>query len=246
MKNKLVTAIAVIAASAFVFADTASEGGMVLNPKSFQGKAAIINVQKRVRHREIEAVAKVLAEASGCNVVAEIANGGAADAAALKKKSEAGVVVIIVSDEITPAMLLAPEDNWGVVNVQRLVSDLASERAKEKFLAGRTRKETIRAFSILCGGGSSQFKGNVMNADTLRETDYMKETIPVDLIAYWQRHLATLGITRKKMASYADACQQGWAPQPTNDVQRTIWNQVHAIPDKPITIEFDSKRDKGK
>ena len=44
--------------------------------------------------------------------------------------------------------------------------------------------------------------------------------------------------------TYKSACQEGWAPEPTNDVQRTIWKQVHAVPDKPITIEFDPKKDK--
>jgi len=27
-------------------------------------------------------------------------------------------------------------------------------------------------------------------------------------------------------------------PAPTNDVQKAIWEKVHAIPDKPITIEY--------
>ena len=39
------------------------------------------------------------------------------------------------------------------------------------------------------------------------------------------------------------------APKPTfssalYDVQRAIWKEVHSIPDKPITIEFDPKKDK--
>ena len=38
--------------------------------------------------------------------------------------------------------------------------------------------------------------------------------------------------------------EEGWSPSPTNDVQRAIWEKVHAIPDKPLTIEFDPKIDK--
>ena len=46
------------------------------------------------------------------------------------------------------------------------------------------------------------------------------------------------------VATYKRACREGWAPTPTNDVQRAIWEKVHAIPDKPLTIEFDPKIDK--
>ena len=43
---------------------------------------------------------------------------------------------------------------------------------------------------------------------------------------------------------YRQACKEGRAPVPTNDVQRAIWNKVHQIPDSPLVIEFDPKRDR--
>ncbi len=52
------------------------------------------------------------------------------------------------------------------------------------------------------------------------------------------------GIEPLKVASYMRACQEGWAPAPTNDIQKAIWNEVYKIPDKPITINFDPKKDK--
>ena len=48
-----------------------------------------------------------------------------------------------------------------------------------------------------------------------------------------------LGVAVRRRVSYHKACEEGWAPAPTNDIQRAIWDKVHAIPDKPITIEFD-------
>ena len=57
-------------------------------------------------------------------------------------------------------------------------------------------------------------------------------------------YLKGYGITPKAYSTYKKACEEGWAPQPVNDAQRKIWNQVHAIPDKPLTIEFDPKKDK--
>lgn len=47
-----------------------------------------------------------------------------------------------------------------------------------------------------------------------------------------------------RVAKYSEACQEGWAPPPTNEFQKAIWDKVHAIPDKPMTIEFDPKKDK--
>ena len=60
-------------------------------------------------------------------------------------------------------------------------------------------------------------------------------------IAVWFAVAAAIG---KRSVPYSRACREGWAPPPTNDVQRTIWKQVHAVPDKPIKIEFDPKKDK--
>ena len=242
MKSKMIIGLCIAMCAVMAVADTESEGGLVVNPSSFKGKIAIVNAQKVVSNSEIENVATTLSNASGCNVVTESGSPAITEAASHKNKSQAEVAIVVVADETTPAMLLAPEDHWGVVNVNRLTDDLGSERAKVKFLPHRTRKEIIRAFSILCGGGSSQFKGNVMNAASMREMDYMKETIPVDMINYWRLHLATLGVTPKKVASYADACQQGWAPPPTNSVQKAIWDQIHAMPANPMKIEFDPKK----
>ena len=44
--------------------------------------------------------------------------------------------------------------------------------------------------------------------------------------------------------TYAAACRMGWAPPPTNDIQRVIWDKVHAVPAKPMKIEFDPKTGK--
>ena len=36
--------------------------------------------------------------------------------------------------------------------------------------------------------------------------------------------------------TYKDACEAGWAPMPTNDVQRSIWQKVHEMPAEPLKI----------
>jgi len=70
------------------------------------------------------------------------------------------------------------------------------------------------------------------------------DELPVDVTAKMLPYFEARGVKSEQLIPYRVAVQEGWAPQPTNDVQRTIWNQIHAIPDKPITIEFDPKKDK--
>ena len=82
-------------------------------------------------------------------------------------------------------------------------------------------------------------------AKTLAELDAISATTPWPL-----QHNAMVdrlekrGVKMVKVGTYRQACQEGWAPAPKNDEQKAIWNQVHAIPDKPIKIEFDPKKDK--
>ena len=68
--------------------------------------------------------------------------------------------------------------------------------------------------------------------------------VPPDVFPRMLHYIGALGIRPVVQATYKKACQEGWAPAPTNDVQKAIWEKVHAIPDKPITIEFDPKKDK--
>ena len=57
-------------------------------------------------------------------------------------------------------------------------------------------------------------------------------------------YMAGFGVAPAKLVPYQIACREGWAPPPTNDVQKAVWEKVHSIPDKPLTIEYDPKNDK--
>ena len=45
-----------------------------------------------------------------------------------------------------------------------------------------------------------------------------------------------------KRSVYRKACEEGWAPAPTNDVQKAIWDKVHAMPTEPIKIKPETKK----
>ena len=66
----------------------------------------------------------------------------------------------------------------------------------------------------------------------------------MDVVQRFWDYMKPLGVLPAQRATYMKACQEGWAPPPTNDVQKAVWEKVHAIPDKPITIEYDPKKDK--
>ena len=215
-------------------------GGDIERPDSFRGKVVFVDTQSRVAFTNVVLAANTLKEATGCNVVAEKASAGKPEG--FMKSLDAAVVVVVVDDDTTPAMLVAPEDHWGVVNVAKLVDDLPTEKAKTRFIGSRTTKEVIRAFSLLCGGGSSQFPGNMMNATSLRKLDTTVDSIPVDMVGYYQDYLKTLGVTVRATTSYKTACREGWAPAPTNAIQKAIWDKVHAVPATPMKIEFDPKK----
>ena len=58
------------------------------------------------------------------------------------------------------------------------------------------------------------------------------------------KFLPEIGFSPAAVATYLTACSEGWAPAPTNDVQKAIWEKVHAIPKQPIKIDFDPKKGK--
>lgn len=205
-------------------------GGLCVNPKSYQGRAVIVNGQTRLAESNLVAVAKMFADATRCNfVVASEARG-------------AQIALTVIDDPKEPTMLLAPMDRWGKVNLARIVDDLPAERAKAKFFESRARKLVAHALSILCGGGASDYPSNLMNAATVRELDLMLEQIPYDMLTKYGKYLPQIGVTKEETATYVQACRQGWAHSPTNDRQKLIWEKVHALPKNPMKIEFDPKK----
>ena len=219
-------------------------GERIPKPGSQKGKVAIINTQDVVPEAALKSLAADNAKLSGLNIVYEKSAAGAADA--LKAASKADIAIVVVADDKTPALLSAVEDGWAVVNVKKLEKGLNTPEDKEKFFNARCQKEILRAFVSIGGGLTSQYPGNILAVTRIEDLDLCETFIPVDRLQVMTQHLSKRGVSPLVMAHYRQACKQGWAPAPTNDAQRAIWNKVHATPDKPIKIEFDPKRDAGK
>lgn len=219
-------------------------GEKIAKPGSQKGSVLFIDTQDVVSGDLFKTLAADLAKETGFNIrYAKVAPGAPAD---VKAAAKADFAVVIVADDNTPALLSAIEDGWAVVNVRKLDQNLTTPEDKAKFYNSRCQKEVLRAFASIGGGMTSQYPGNIMNVASVKDLDLCDTFIPADRIQDMTKYLTRRGVTPIYMAYYRQACKQGWAPAPTNDVQRAIWNKVHEVPDKPIKIEFDPKRDAGK
>ncbi len=160
-------------------------------------------------------------------------------AGAAIKELNANAAVFVVSNSVLPRLITASEEGWAIVNIGKLKDGGPTKEVFEK----RVTVEVIRGLAQIFGSGNS---GMSMSAVTsLKDIDELAHPgFPPNAMKICQTQMRKLGFEPKVTASYRVACKQGWAPQPANDVQRKIWNEIHAIPDRPITIEFDPKKDK--
>ena len=67
-------------------------------------------------------------------------------------------------------------------------------------------------------------------------------TVPILFAALAASISEKAGVTKSKMTTYLKACQEGWAPAPTNDYQKAIWEETRKLPEKPLQIKFDPKK----
>ena len=151
------------------------------------------------------------------------------------------VVAVVNGGEEMPILSVYPEERIGLVNADRLKGG-DDPSAPEM----RVSKETWRAIGFVGGIGFSAADNDIMQPFyTVAELDasrypFIQPMNMAKMQGMWKR----FGVKKERRIPYRVACQEGWAPAPTNEFQKAIWEQVHAIPDKPIKIEFDPKRDK--
>ena len=223
-------------------------GGFLEKPNSLRGQFVVLDAQKTVAATNVEAAAKMLATLSKYTIryqsvePSEVADGNWVK---LMDKYNANGLVAVVSDDHTPSILVASDDAYAVVNVSKLAKNLMTDSAKSKFLPNRVRRQILRAFGQL-GGSTSKYKQSPAAVVDVVELDESSDILPMDTLQQLCRYLESKGLGRKMYVPYKIACQEGWAPAPTNDIQKAIWDKVHTIPSKPIKIEYNEKRDKGK
>lgn len=140
--------------------------------------------------------------------------------------NHACVVAIAEAGNALPWLLTAPDSRWALVNLTPLKAD----NPKEEKLAHRVEFVAQRAFGILMGAAwTAQGISVMMPAKDLAELDAIRgQVMPPDchfpVIAYCDLR----GVAKGGTAPYRKACMEGWAPAPTNDIQKAIWEEVKA------------------
>ena len=263
MKNIYIAiAIAIISTTKFaVFGETmtpeeraahkaavvAKVGGLLPRLGTPAGRIAFVNAQNVVPVEAFkETFAKNSSRVRGVDYWTECKDVNVGNALELKKEQKAQFALFIVDSESLPMSLIAPEENWAIMNVR----PLAAGNVKKELAVHRAKNEFARVFGLLCGGVSSQFPSAIMNG-VMKPSDLnaCTDDLPVDITAKMTAYAEGRGVKAEQLTSYQKACQEGWAPAPTNEVQKAIWEKVKAEqsekPSNPIRIRPGDKP-KGK
>lgn len=243
--KKLLVAFAAVAIVGEVFANADEDEGGRLNiwPKD-HGKFLFVNSQKTVDQSVFKRPVGILA--SQFNFDIQLVSGVAPEVRGVKEalaKLGAKGVIWIVDDSAYPLSLGACEDGWAFINTFSLVAD----NPDEKLLAKRVEKMVNRTFANIHGIGDSQMMPQCVmktavgleGIDKLICSEYSPEPL-MKINAY----MVQAGYKHGRHGTYYDACEEGWAPAPTNAVQKAIWDKVHELPTKPLTIQRESERNK--
>ena len=115
-----------------------------------------------------------------------------------------------------------------------------------KTLSARVRKEILRGLAFTTGGAYTTMVDPLMrditkpgDMDTLQSEEFGFE-----MINRFMSAAPLYGLKPWYQTTYKEACQEGWAPMPTNSYQRWVWKKAHSVPKNPMKIEFDPKSGK--
>lgn len=201
-------------------------GGII--EKKGDGKIVFIDCQTRIDEKEIAERVDKIARVLRYNC--EIRKGSWKFGDGVP--ADANIAIYLVDDEKLPMSLVAVEAHWGVVNTATLK------------LGTRFSKELTRVFTLVAGAAQSQVKTSAMQP-IVKSSDLdrvVTDGFTFDMANAVISNLKALGVTRGIKTSYRKACMDGWAPAPTNDFQKVVWEEVHAKPTNPMKIKFDPKK----
>lgn len=135
--------------------------------------------------------------------------------------AKAGAVVTLVDrPEDGTTFIVAPEQAWAEINVAALAKDKPSAEVLDR----RVHKEIWRSVAIILGASNSMNQPCVMRQiNTLADLDATKmmSACPEPYNAMIMASKA-LGIGRVYRTTYKRACIEGWAPDPTNEIQKAL------------------------
>ena len=217
-------------------------GGIIRAANSAKGVFVVLNAQRVVPLAEISSLEPMLDKWLRIQMefkdTDDTIDSATVRSAIARAGGKVGVAVVDAADG--PMLTVAPEDGWALVNVSRMKADQPSAEQ----LASRVRKEVLRGLAFVTGGAYLSKADPLMrDVKTAGDLDGLQaEQFGLEVVAHLLESSGFYGLKPWRQATYRKACQEGWAPQPTNEFQKAIWDEVHAIPQNPMKIEFDPKK----
>jgi len=218
-------------------------GGDIRREGSAKGMFVVLNAQKRVPAAAFGSAVSYMDKA--LRIRCQLAEAENVTVASVFGKIEAAggtMGVGVVDDPTLPSLLTAPESRWTIVNVAKLAEGCSDN---EK-LAARVRKEILRSLAFTSGCAYATMADPLMR-DVRKPSDLdglQSEEFGIEISNRFPESAPLYGLKPWYIRTYREACEAGWAPAPTNEYQKAIWDQVHAVPAKPMKIEFDPKKGK--
>jgi len=203
----------------------AATGGFIQLPA--KGPAIrFVNLQQSVSLPVLEHATELIKNSA--RVPASVMNKTGKDLTVVKETKalpETLAVIVIREAPGEPALLVAPEEMWAMVNVAAL-----KEGASQEVLDARTQKEMWRAVGYLVGVANSVSATTMMSpVEKPLELDAITaQMLNAENLIKVQQNAVKKGVTPSRMSTYKKACEEGWAPMPTNSIQKAVWEEVKA------------------
>lgn len=226
--------------------DPFTDGTLIVKPG--KGAITLFSCQTKLGTNEVVGITKPFYTSIFIPVnVVTVKDAFAFDAVPrLMASTDGKVSVFLVDDKTLPPSLVAPESKWGLVNV----AAAAQGASGDAVVKARLEKLFTRVAGQLVGVLAPRSRKGVMSwVNTVDGLDALTSAqLTFDLLANATPRMSFIGITPGRRASYKRACEEGWAPPPSNDLQREIADMVKKEmtkePTDPIKIKFDPKKGK--
>ena len=154
-----------------------------------------------------------------------------------------GLVIYFDGASDAPTILAAPENGWAAIGVKALRN---GGKTEEAFLS-RVRKEAWRGVAYALGVGHESVPSVLRPIYKPSDLEAMDDEMPSPYsLSVISECAALRDIGQVRIVSYRQACREGWAPAPTNDVQRVFYEQAKADkergPTNPIKIPMPKRK----
>ena len=137
----------------------------------------------------------------------------------------AAVTIIKDGDADEPVLATFPENGIAVINVTPLKDGVPEAVVNDRF-----EKELWRSVAFAAGGIESMSPHcSLKYVKVPADLDGLDcKMLSPEVTSHISRNASKLEFGRKVTTTYRHACIEGWAPTPTNDYQRAVWDRVMA------------------